>query len=277
MVKNGRRTAVDERTIDGRVLMSYGDHYSYLDTTTTSDGTPIYESRGFNGGQHTWYLLNSEIRRIGEIFAQAPDKFELVNDDRSGAFCRIYALDHFEARIVRDIAAAMRWTSPRKETYYHIINTIRSSQGGGSHWVAVVLEIEKTERPEATAAAAGTAVVQQHETPHVYSQTRPDAPVKVDSRDSLSQQLFASSSSSSSTSSSSSSSFSISTAIEVAAMASYISMSAVATIASWLPTVLEVARLAYIAQRNSWDSLWLTELPARATPEFQFKERFLVS
>ena len=54
-------------------------------------------------------------------------------------------------------------------------------------------------------------------------------------------------------------------------------MSAVATIASWLPTVLEVARLAYIAQRNSWDSLWLTELPARATPEFQFKERFLVS
>ena len=30
-------------------------------------------------------------------------------------------------------------------------------------------------------------------------------------------------------------------------------------------------------QRNSWDSLWLTELPARATPEFQFKERFLVS
>ena len=60
-------------------------------------------------------------------------------------------------------------------------------------------------------------------------------------------------------------------------MASYISMSAVATIASWLPTVLEVARLAYIAQRNSWDSLWLTELPARATPEFQFKERFLVS
>ena len=130
--------------------MSYGDHYSYLDTTTTSDGTPIYESRGFNGGQHTWYLLNSEIRRIGEIFAQAPDKFELVNDDRSGAFCRIYALDHFEARIVRDIAAAMRWTSPRKETYYHIINTIRSSQGGGSHWVAVVLEIEKTERPEAS-------------------------------------------------------------------------------------------------------------------------------
>ena len=82
-------------------------------------------------------------------------------------------------------------------------------------------------------------------------------------------------------SSSSSSSFSISTAIEVAAMASYITMSAVATIASWLPTVLEVARLAYIAQRNSWDSrphsLWLTELPARATPEFQFKERFLVS
>ena len=60
-------------------------------------------------------------------------------------------------------------------------------------------------------------------------------------------------------------------------MASYITMSAVATIASWLPTVLEVARLAYIAQRNSWDSLWLTELPARATPEFQFKERFLVS
>ena len=90
------------------------------------------------------------------------------------------------------------------------------------------------------------------------------------SRDSLSQELFASSSSSSS-------SFSISTAIEVAAMASYITMSAVATIASWLPTVLEVARLAYIAQRNSWDSLWLTELPARATPEFQFKERFLVS
>ena len=60
-------------------------------------------------------------------------------------------------------------------------------------------------------------------------------------------------------------------------MASYITMSAVATIASWLPVVLEVARLAYIAQRNSWDSLWLTELPARATPEFQFKERFLVS
>ena len=60
-------------------------------------------------------------------------------------------------------------------------------------------------------------------------------------------------------------------------MASYISMSVVVTIASWLPTVLEVARLAYIAQRNSWDSLWLTELPARATSEFQFKERFLVS
>ena len=60
-------------------------------------------------------------------------------------------------------------------------------------------------------------------------------------------------------------------------MASYITMSAVATIASWLPTVLEVARLGYIAQRNSWDSRWLTELPARATPEFQFKERFLVS
>merc|ERR1712070_583655 len=75
----------------------------------------------------------------------------------------------------------------------------------------------------------------------------------------------------------SSSSFSISTATEVAAMASYISMSVVVTIASWLPTVLEVARLAYIAQRNSWDSLWLNELPARATPEFQFKERFLVS
>ena len=110
-------------------------------------------------------------------------------------------MDHFEARIVRDIAAAMRWTSPRKETYHHITNTMRCGQGGGSHWVAVVLEIEKTERPEATAAAAGTAVVQQHETPHVYSQTRPDAPVKVDSRDSLSQQLFASSSSSSSTSS----------------------------------------------------------------------------
>ena len=60
-------------------------------------------------------------------------------------------------------------------------------------------------------------------------------------------------------------------------MASYISMSVVVTIASWLPTVLEVARLAYIAQRNSWDSLWLNELPARATPEFQFKESFLVS
>ena len=165
MVKNGRRTAVNERTIGGRVLQSYGDHYSYLDTTTTSDGTPIYESRGFNGGQHTWYLLNSEIRRIGEIFAQAPDKFELVNDDRSGAFCRIYALDHFEARIVRDIAAAMRWTSPRKETYYHITNTARG-YGGGSHWVAVVLEIEKTERPEAT--VAGTAV-RQYATPHVYS------------------------------------------------------------------------------------------------------------
>ena len=93
----------------------------------------------------------------------------------------------------------------------------------------------------------------------------PDAPVKDASRDSLSQELFASSSSSSS-------SFSISTATEVAAMASYISMSVVVTIASWLPTVLEVARLAYIAQRNSWDSLWLNELPARATPEFQFKE-----
>ena len=52
-------------------------------------------------------------------------------------------------------------------------------------------------------------------------------------------------------------------------------------------TMLERARddarsdVAYIAQRNSWDSLWLNELPApvtaRATPEFQFKERFLVS
>merc|ERR1711967_190841 len=101
---------------------------------------------------------------IGEIFAQAPDKFELVNDDISGAFCRIYCLDSFERQVVRDIAAAMRWTSPRKETYYHITNTVRSSQGGGgSHWVAVVLEIEKTERPEATAAAAGAAVVQQYE------------------------------------------------------------------------------------------------------------------
>ena len=161
----GRR---DIGVIGGRVLQSYGDHYSYLDTTTTSDGTPIYESRGFNGAQHTWYLLNSEVRRIGEIFAQAPDKFELVNDDRSGAFCRIYALDSFERQVVRDIAAAMRWTSPRKEAYYHITNTARG-YGGGSHWVAVVLEIEKTERPEATAAAAGTAVVQQHETPHVLS------------------------------------------------------------------------------------------------------------
>jgi hypothetical protein len=177
MVKNGRRTAVNERTIGGRVLQSYGDHYSYLDTTTTSDGTPIYESRGFNGGQHTWYLLNSEIRRIGEIFAQAPDKFELVNDDRSGAFCRMYALDIFERQVVRDIAAAMRWTSPRKETYYHITSTMRSSQGSGSHWVPVVLEIEKTERPEATAAAAGTAV-RQYETPHVYSPKKTDAPVK---------------------------------------------------------------------------------------------------
>ena len=145
-------------------------------------------------------------------------------------------------------------------------------QGGWSRWLAVMAEIEKTGRAEATAAAAGTAV-RQYETPHVYSPKKTDAPVKDASRDSLSQELFASSSSSSS----SSSSFSISTAIEVAAMASYISMSAVATIASWLPTVLEVARLAYIAQRNSWDSLWLTELPARATPEFQFKERFLVS
>ena len=48
-------------------------------------------------------------------------------------------------------------------------------------------------------------------------------------------------------------------------------------------TMLERARddarsdVAYIAQRNSWDSLWLNELPARATPEFQFKESFLVS
>ena len=172
MVKNGMRTAVKKRTIGGRVLESYGDHYSYLDTTTTSDGTPIYESRGFNGGQHTWYLLNSEIRRIGEIFAQAPDKFELVNDDRSGVFCRIYALDHFEARIVRDIAAAMRWTSPRKETYYHITNTMRSTEGSGSHWVAVVVEIEKKiARSEATAAAAGTAA-RQHETPGVYAQKK---------------------------------------------------------------------------------------------------------
>ena len=63
------------------------------------------------------------------------------------------------------------------------------------------------------------------------------------------------------------SSFSISTAIEVAAMASYISMSVVVTIASWLPTVLEVARLAYIAQRNSWDSLWLNELPVGGIQE----------
>ena len=53
MGKNGRRTAVNERTIGGRVLQSYGDHYSYLDTTTTSDGTPIYERRGFNGALHT--------------------------------------------------------------------------------------------------------------------------------------------------------------------------------------------------------------------------------
>ena len=162
----------------------------------------------------------------------------------------------------------MRWTSPRKETYYHITNTMRSFQGG-SHWVAVVLEIEKIERSEATAAAAGTAV-RQHETPRVYAPKKTDAPLKDASRDSLTQELFASSSSSSSSSS-------ISTATEVAAMASYISMSVVVTIASWLPTILEVARLAYIAQRNSWGSLWLNELPARATPEFQFKERFLVS
>ena len=63
----------------------------------------------------------------------------------------------------------------------------------------------------------------------------------------------------------------------LAAMASYISMSVLETIASWLPTVLEVARLAYIAQRNSFNSLWLNELPAPATPEFQFKKSFLVS
>ena len=101
------------------------------------------------------------------------------------------------------------------------------------------------------------------------NQKKKDSPVKDAHGDSLSQELFASSSSSSS--------FSISTATMLAAMASYISMSVLETIASWLPTVLEVARLAYIAQRNSFNSLWLNELPAPATPEFQFKKSFLVS
>ena len=78
-------------------------------------------------------------------------------------------------------------------------------------------------------------------------QKKKDSPVKDAHGDSLSKELFAPSSSSSS--------FSISTATMLAAMASYISMSVLETIASWLPTVLEVARLAYIAQRNSWDSL----------------------
>ena len=41
-------------------------------------------------------------------------------------------------------------------------------QGGWSHWLAVMAEIEKTGRSEATAAAAGTAVP-QHETPRVYA------------------------------------------------------------------------------------------------------------
>jgi hypothetical protein len=138
-------------------------------------------------------------------------------------------------QIVRDIAAAMRCMSPRKETYYHMTNTMRSWQRGGSHWVAVVVEIEKTGRSEATAAAAGTAVP-QHETQRVYAQKNPGAPVKETHGNSLSKELFATSSSSSS------SSFSISTATKVAAMASYISMSVVVTIASWLPTVLELAR-----------------------------------
>ena len=97
-----------------------------------------------------------------------------------------------------------------------------------------------------------------------------DSPIKDAHGDSLSQELFASSSSSSS-------SFSISTATMLAAMASYISMSVLKTIVSWLPTVLEVARLAYIAQRNSCNSLWLNELPAPATPEYQFKKSFLDS
>ena len=102
-------------------------------------------------------------------------------------------------------------------------------------------------------------------------QKKKDSPVKDAQGDSQSQELFASSSSSSS------SSFSISTATMLAAMAFYISMSVLETITSWLPTVLEVARLAYIAQRNSCNSLWLNELPAPATPEFQFKKSFLVS
>ena len=192
MVKNQYRTAVDARNIGGRVLKTYGDHYSYLDTTTTSGGTPIYKSSGFNGCKHTWYLQNSEIRWIGEAFARAPDKFELVDDDTGGAFCRIYAFDHFEARIVRDIAAAMRWTAPRKETYYHITNTMRSREGSGYHWVAVVVEIEKKiARSEATAAAAGTAE-RQHETPGVYAPKKKDSPVKDAHGDSLFQELFAS-------------------------------------------------------------------------------------
>ena len=119
---------------------------------------PIYNSGDFDGAPHTWFLQNSEIRRIGEIFAEAPDKFELVSDDTGDSFCRIYALDQFEARIVRDIAAAMSWTTPRKETNYHITNTMRSHEGAGVHWVAAVVEIEKTEKSEATATAAGTAV-----------------------------------------------------------------------------------------------------------------------
>ena len=88
--------------------------------------------------------------------------------------------------------------------YYHITNTMRSTEGSGSHWVAVVVEIEKKiARSEATAAAAGTAE-RQHETPGVYAPKKKDSPVKDAHGDSLSQELFASSSSSSS--------FSISTA-----------------------------------------------------------------
>ena len=94
------------------------------------------------------------------VKAQQPGDDDLNNaaDDTGDSFCRIYALDQFEARIVRDIAAAMSWTTPREETYYHITSTMRPHEGAGVHWVAAVVEIEKTGKSEATAMAAGTAV-----------------------------------------------------------------------------------------------------------------------
>ena len=56
---------------------------------------PIDNSGDFDGAPHTWFLQNLESRRIGEVFAETPEKFKLVSDDTGDAFCRFYALDQF--------------------------------------------------------------------------------------------------------------------------------------------------------------------------------------